>query len=65
MDTNLRHLDKVEKEGWSMGEVMKLVRSMVKEAQLIRNSTLDFAAAIYSKPPIANYIKPSAWAVIE
>ncbi len=46
MDTNLRHLDKVEKEGWSMGEVMKLVRSMVKEAQLIRNSTLDFATAL-------------------
>ncbi|RUO39892.1 GGDEF domain-containing protein [Aliidiomarina taiwanensis] len=46
METNLRHLDKVEKEGWSMNEVMKLVRNMVKEAQLIRSSTVDFATAL-------------------
>lgn len=48
MDTRLEALSKVEKEGWSMDEVMHLVRSMVKEAQFIRNSTLDFAAALKS-----------------
>ena len=46
MDTCLDDLNKVEKEGWSMDEVMKLVRTMVKETQLIRNSTLDFATAL-------------------
>lgn len=46
MDSCLEDLNKVEREGWSMDEVMRLVRTMVKETQLIRNSTLDFAAAL-------------------
>ena len=46
IDSRLNDLRKVEQEGWSMEEVMKLVRNMVKETQLIRNSTLDFEGAL-------------------
>lgn len=46
MDGCLDDLAKVEKEGWSMEEVMVLVRNMVKEAQQIRQSTLTFNASL-------------------
>lgn len=46
IDNRLSDLDKVEKEGWSVEEVMQLVRSLVKETQHIKRSTLDFAAAL-------------------
>ncbi|AWL12049.1 Diguanylate cyclase VdcA [Saliniradius amylolyticus] len=48
MDSCMDDLDKVEKEGWSMDEVMQLVRTMVTETQQIRRSTLDFSAALIS-----------------
>lgn len=46
MDNCLNDLSKVEKEGWSMDEVMQLVRTLVQEGQLIRNSTLDFSSSL-------------------
>ncbi len=46
MDARLEDLDRVEKEGWSVEEVMKLVRNMVKETQDIRKSTISFNGAL-------------------
>lgn len=46
MDGCIEDLNKVEKEGWSIEEVMGLVRNMVKETQQIRQSTLGFNAAL-------------------
>ncbi|GAB3012284.1 GGDEF domain-containing protein [Bowmanella dokdonensis] len=46
IDSRLSDLDKVEREGWSVEEVMELVRSLVRETQHIRTSTLDFSAAL-------------------
>ncbi|MGM0481997.1 MAG: GGDEF domain-containing protein [Pseudomonadota bacterium] len=46
MDSCLDDLNKVEKEGWSMDEVMHLVRTMVRETQAIHNSTLDFSTSL-------------------
>jgi diguanylate cyclase len=46
MDNSLDNLAKVEKEGLSVGEVIKLVRNMVKESQAIRNSTISFSGAL-------------------
>lgn len=46
MDGCLDDLNKVESEGWTLEEVMGLVRNMVKEAQEIRRSTLTFNAAL-------------------
>lgn len=48
MDGCLDDLQKVEKEGWSVEEVMGLVRNLVKDAQDIRRSTLNFTAALSS-----------------
>lgn len=48
MDGCLDDLAKVEKEGWSVDEVMGLVRNLVKDAQEIRRSTLTFSAALSS-----------------
>ncbi|WP_102794236.1 GGDEF domain-containing protein [Bowmanella denitrificans] len=48
IDNRLSDLDKVEREGWSVEEVMQLVRSLVKETQHIKRSTLDFTAALSS-----------------
>lgn len=46
MDGCLKDLAKVEKEGWTLEEVMGLVRNMVKETQVIRQSTLSFNATL-------------------
>lgn len=46
MDKSLDGLQQVENEGWSVDEVMNFVRSMVKEGQKIRSSTLTFSAAM-------------------
>lgn len=46
MDTSLDSLAKVEREGLSVAEVMKLVRNMVKESQAIRQSTINFSGAL-------------------
>lgn len=46
MDKSLDNLSKVEKEGLSVQEVMSLVRSMVKEVQSIRQSTISFSGAL-------------------
>ena len=46
MDGCLDDLAKVEKEGWTLEEVMGLVRTMVQETQGIRKSTLSFNAAL-------------------
>lgn len=46
MDKSLNGLKKVEDEGFSVEETMAMVRSMVKEGQRIRNSTLTFTAAM-------------------
>jgi diguanylate cyclase len=46
MDRSLDNLSKVEKEGLSVQEVMNLVRSMVKEVQIIRQSTISFSGAL-------------------
>lgn len=46
MDGCLEDLTKVEKEGWTIEEVMGLVRNMVKETQQIRQSTLGFNASL-------------------
>ncbi|UAA39271.1 GGDEF domain-containing protein [Paraneptunicella aestuarii] len=48
MDGCLDDLEKVEKEGWSVEEVMGLVRNLVNDAQEIRRSTLNFSAALTS-----------------
>ena len=42
----LDDLNKVEKEGLSVEEVMGLVRNMVKETQAIRQSTISFNSAL-------------------
>lgn len=46
MDRCLDDLNKVEQEGWSVEEVMGLVRNMVTEAQAIRQSTISFNSAL-------------------
>lgn len=46
MDSCIDDLSKVEKEGWSVSEVLALVRNMVKEAQNIRQSTISFNGAL-------------------
>ena len=46
MDNCLDELNKVEKEGLSVEEVMGLVRNMVKETQAIRQSTISFNGAL-------------------
>ena len=46
MDGCLDDLAKVEKEGWSVDEVMSVVRNLVNEAQEIRQTTLSFSAAL-------------------
>jgi len=46
MDASLVSLAKVEKEGLTVGEVMALVRNMVKESQAIRQSTVSFSASL-------------------
>ena len=46
MDSCLDELNKVEKEGLSVEEVMGLVRNMVKETQAIRQSTINFNGAL-------------------
>ncbi|WP_088330455.1 GGDEF domain-containing protein [Lacimicrobium sp. SS2-24] len=46
MDNCLEDLEKVEREGWSVEEVMTLVREMVRETQQIKRSTLDFSASL-------------------
>lgn len=46
MDTCIDDLSKVEKEGWSVEEVLGLVRNMVKESQNIRQSTISFNGAL-------------------
>ncbi len=46
MDRCIDDLSKVEKEGMSVEEVMSLVRSMVKEAHVIRQSTISFSGAL-------------------
>lgn len=48
MDARLADLDRVEKEGWSVEEVMKLVRNMVSETQEVRKSTISFNGALAS-----------------
>ncbi len=48
MDKCIDDLSKVEREGWSVEEVLGLVRNMVKEAQLIRQSTISFNGALAS-----------------
>ncbi|GAB5382346.1 MAG: GGDEF domain-containing protein [Aliiglaciecola sp.] len=48
MDVCIDDLSKVEKEGWSVEEVLGLVRNMVKEAQTIRQSTMSFNGALAS-----------------
>ena len=46
MDKCIDDLNKVEKEGWSVEEVMGLVRNMVTEAQAIRQSTVSFNSSL-------------------
>jgi diguanylate cyclase len=46
MDACVDDLAKVEKEGLSLEEVMALVRSLVKDTQNIRRSTISFNAAL-------------------
>jgi diguanylate cyclase len=46
MDNCVDDLVKVEKEGWSLEEVMSLVRNLVKDTQKIRRSTISFNAAL-------------------
>lgn len=46
MDSCIDDLSKVEKEGWSVEEVLGLVRNMVKESQIIRQSTISFNGAL-------------------
>lgn len=46
MDASLDNLAKVEKEGLSVGEVMALVRNMVRESKAIRQSTISFSGAL-------------------
>lgn len=46
MDHCIDDLSKVEKEGWSVEEVLGLVRSMVNEAQVIRQSAISFNGAL-------------------
>ncbi|GAA0859770.1 GGDEF domain-containing protein [Aliiglaciecola litoralis] len=48
MDTCIDDLSKVEKEGWTVEEVLGLVRNMVKESQIIRQSTISFNGALAS-----------------
>ena len=48
MDGCLDDLEKVEKEGWSVDQVMLLVRNLVRDAQEIRRSTQAFSAALSS-----------------
>ena len=48
MDNCLDGLAKVEKEGLTIEEVMSLVRSMVKETQHIRKTTIGFSGALSS-----------------
>lgn len=48
MDGTLTDLTNVEKEGWSLEEVMGLVRSLVQESQKIKQSTLGFNASMAS-----------------
>ena len=46
MDSCVDNLAKVEKEGLSIEEVMSLVRSLVKDTQNIRRSTMSFNSAL-------------------
>lgn len=46
MDVCMDDLSKVEKEGWSVEEVLGLVRNMVKESQVIRQSAASFDKAL-------------------
>ncbi|GAB2707546.1 GGDEF domain-containing protein [Aliiglaciecola aliphaticivorans] len=48
MDNCIDDLSKVEKEGWTVEEVLGLVRNMVKESQVIRQSTISFNGALAS-----------------
>ncbi|GAC16166.1 GGDEF domain-containing protein [Aliiglaciecola lipolytica] len=48
MDSCIDDLSKVEKEGWTVEEVLGLVRNMVKESQVIRQSTISFNGALAS-----------------
>lgn len=48
MNGCIEDLSNIEKEGWSIEEVMGLVRNMVKETQQIRQSTLGFNASLAS-----------------
>ncbi|GAA6186790.1 MULTISPECIES: GGDEF domain-containing protein [Aliiglaciecola] len=48
MDACIDDLSKVEKEGWTVEEVLGLVRNMVKESQVIRQSTISFNGALAS-----------------
>ncbi|MCV2884553.1 GGDEF domain-containing protein [Aestuariibacter sp. AA17] len=48
MDRCIDDLNKVEQEGWTIEEVMGLVRNMVTEAQTIRQSTISFNSALSS-----------------
>lgn len=46
MDSHLDDLNRVENEGWSLEEVLSLVRNMVSEAKNIRQSTISFNSAL-------------------
>lgn len=46
VDSSIDDLNKVEQEGWSMDEVMSLVRNMVKETQDVRRTTMAFNASL-------------------
>lgn len=48
IDSSLDSLDKVEKEGLTVQEVMALVRNMVNEVQIIRKSTISFSGSLAS-----------------
>jgi len=42
MDENVDSLQRVEQEGWSLEEIMGLVRNLAKDAQEVRRSTVAF-----------------------
>ena len=46
MDENVDNLQKVEQEGWSLEEIMGLVRTLAKDAQEVRRSTIAFNGAL-------------------
>jgi len=46
MDSHLDDLNRVEKEGWSVEEVLSLVRNMVSEAQNIKQSAISFNSSL-------------------